>query len=144
MRWRVQSKGKGGFKGIGFKCGMRGHKVDRCWQKGKGKGGKGGWETVKGGSKGKGWPKGKLSNSGHTWENSWHHSTWQGKACGIEVDPGIAVEPVPYLCAISLKSSCEEFSEPKRLSGERHTKILPSTKDFAHVNKNLESCARRP
>ena len=29
------------FKGTCFKCGMRGHKADRCSQKGKGKGGKG-------------------------------------------------------------------------------------------------------
>ena len=35
----VKGKGKGGFKGTCFKCGMRGHKVDKCWQKGKGKGG---------------------------------------------------------------------------------------------------------
>ena len=49
----VKGKGKGGFKGTCFKCGMRGHKHDRCWQKGKGKGGKGFWETGKGGSKGK-------------------------------------------------------------------------------------------
>ena len=37
----VKGQGKGGFKGTCFKCGMRGHKVDRCWQKGKGKGGMG-------------------------------------------------------------------------------------------------------
>ena len=42
----VKGKGKGGFKGTGFKCGMRGHKADRCWQKGKG--GKGDWEKKKG------------------------------------------------------------------------------------------------
>ena len=30
----VKGKGKGGFKGTCFKCGMRGHKADRCWQKG--------------------------------------------------------------------------------------------------------------
>ena len=29
----VKAKGKGGFKGACFKCGMRGHKADRCWQK---------------------------------------------------------------------------------------------------------------
>ena len=66
----VKGKGKGGFKGTCFKFGMRGHKADRCWQKGKGKGGKGVWETGKGGSKGKGWPKGKWSNSVYTWDNS--------------------------------------------------------------------------
>ena len=31
----VKGKGEGGFQGICFKCGMRGHKADRCWQKGK-------------------------------------------------------------------------------------------------------------
>ena len=54
----VKGKGKGGFKGTFFKCGMRGHKADRCWQKGKGKGCKGDckkWEKGKGGSKGKRW-----------------------------------------------------------------------------------------
>ena len=44
----VKGKGKGGFKGTCFKCGMRGHKADRCWQKGKGKGGNGDWEKGKG------------------------------------------------------------------------------------------------
>ena len=38
--YAVKGKGKGGFKGTCFKCGMRGRKADRCWQKGKGKGGK--------------------------------------------------------------------------------------------------------
>ena len=52
--YAVKGKGKGGFKGTCFKCGMRGHKADRSWQKGKGKGGQGDWETGKGGSKGKG------------------------------------------------------------------------------------------
>ena len=46
----VKDKGKGGFKGTCFKCGMRGHKADRCWQKGKGKRGKGDSEKRKGGS----------------------------------------------------------------------------------------------
>ena len=45
----VKGKGKGGFKETCFKCGMRGHKADRCWQKGKGKGGKRDWEKGKGG-----------------------------------------------------------------------------------------------
>ena len=31
----VKGKGKGGSKGICVKCGMRGHEVDRCWQRGK-------------------------------------------------------------------------------------------------------------
>ena len=43
----VKGKGKGGFKETCFKCGMRGHKADRCWQKGTGKGGKGDWEKAK-------------------------------------------------------------------------------------------------
>ena len=43
----VNGKGKGGFKGTCFKCGVRGHKADRCWQKGKGEGGKGDWEKGK-------------------------------------------------------------------------------------------------
>ena len=29
----VKGKGKGGFKGTCFKCGIRGHKADRCWWK---------------------------------------------------------------------------------------------------------------
>ena len=37
----VKGKGKGGFKGNCFNCGIGGHKVDRCWQRGKGKGFKG-------------------------------------------------------------------------------------------------------
>ena len=49
----VKGNGKGGFKGTCFKCGMRGHKADRRWQKGTDKGGKGDWEKGKGGSKGK-------------------------------------------------------------------------------------------
>ena len=118
----VKGKGKGGFKGTCFKCGMRGHKADRCWQKGKGKGSKGDWENGKSGSKRKGWSQGKRSNPGHTWDNFWYISHWHGKTYGLEVDPWSAVEPVPYLCAISLRSSCEEFSEPKRMSRGTHTK----------------------
>ena len=38
--YAVKGKAKGGFKGTFFKCGMRGHKNDRCRQKGKGKGSK--------------------------------------------------------------------------------------------------------
>ena len=48
----VKGKGKGGFKGTCFKCGMRGHKADRCWQKEKGKGSKGDMDP-----KGRGGPK---------------------------------------------------------------------------------------
>ena len=59
---------------------MRGHKADRCWQKGKGEGGKGDWEKGDGGSKGKGGSKEKLSIPGHAWDNSWYHSNWHGKA----------------------------------------------------------------
>ena len=50
----VKGKGNCGFEGTCFKCGMRGHKADRCWQKGKGKRGLSDWERGKGGSKGKG------------------------------------------------------------------------------------------
>ena len=74
----VNGKGKGGCEGTCFKCGMRGHKANRCWQKEKGEGGKGDWQTGKGRSKGKGWPQGKWSNSGYTWDNSWHSSNWHG------------------------------------------------------------------
>ena len=66
----VNGKGKGVSKGTCFKCGMRGHKADRRWQKGKGQG-KGDWETGKGESKGKGSSKGKWSNPGHTLDSSW-------------------------------------------------------------------------
>ena len=93
--YAVKGKGKGGFKGTCFKCGMRGHKADRCWQKGKGKGGKGDWETGECGPKGKEWYEVKWSNSGHAWDNSCHNSNWHGKTCGLEVDPWAAVEPVP-------------------------------------------------
>ena len=116
---------------------MRGHKADRSWQKGKGKGGQGDWETGKGGSKGKGWQKGKWSHTCHAWDNSWHSSHWHGKTYGLDMDPWAAVEPVPYLCAVSLNSSEEEFSEPKRVSREKQIKILPSTKDFTHANRFL-------
>ena len=37
----------------------------------------------------------------HSWDNSWYHSNWHGKAYGLEVDPWAAVEFVPYLCAVS-------------------------------------------
>ena len=131
--YAVKGKGKGGFQGTCFKCGMRGHKADRCWQKGNGKGGKGEWETGKDASKGKGWPKGKWSNSCYTWDNSWHSSNWHGKTYDLEVDPWAAAEPVPYLCAISLKSSDEEFSEPKHVFRERERDKPRSY----HVPRNL-------
>ena len=53
------------------------------------------------------------------------------------MDPWSAVEPVPYLCAVSLGSSCEEFSEPKRMSGGAPIETLQygRSRDFAHVNK---------
>ena len=132
----VKGKDKGGFKGTCFKCGMRRHKADRCWQKGKGRESKGDWEKGKGGSKGKGWSKGKWSNPGHTWDSSWYNPHWHGNTYGLEVDPWSAVEPVPHLCAVSLSSSCEEFSEPKRMTRETHIKRLrqplPVTVDSAH------------
>ena len=115
---------------------MRGHKADRCWQKGKGKGSKGDWEKEKGGSKGKGWSKGKWSNPGHTWDSSWYNPHWHGKTYGLEVDPWSAVEPVPYLCAVSLSSSCEEIFEPKRMTRETHTKTLQSGSPWNFVDLN--------
>ena len=60
----IKGKGKGCLKGTCFKCGRRGHKADRCWQKGNGSGSKGDWEKGHGGSKGKGWSEGKWSNPG--------------------------------------------------------------------------------
>ena len=100
----VKGEGKGGVKETWSKCEMRGHKADRCWQKGKGKGGKRDWETGKGGSKGKGWYKGKWSNSVYTWDNSWHHPNCHGKTYGLEMDPWTAVETVPCLCAVSFSA----------------------------------------
>ena len=85
--------------------------------------------------KGKGWSKGKWSKLGHTWDSSWYNSHWHGKAYGLEVDPWSAVEPVPY--AVSLSSSCEEFSEPKRMKRGTHTKTSQPGRpmNFARVNK---------
>ena len=63
-QWRrsvCKGKGKGGFNGTCFKCGIQGHKADRC---------KGDWEKEKGGSKGNGWSKGEWSNPCHTWDSS--------------------------------------------------------------------------
>ena len=79
-------------------------------RKEKGEGGKGDWEKGKGGykgkggSKGKGWSKGEWSSPGHTWDNSWYHSNWHGKAYGLEMDPWAAVEPVPYLCTVQFET----------------------------------------
>ena len=51
----VKGKGQASFKGTCFKCGMRGHEADRA---------RGDLEIGEGGSQGKGWHKGKWSNSG--------------------------------------------------------------------------------
>ena len=45
----------------------------------------------------------------------------RAKHC-LEVDPWSAVEPVPFLCAVNLNSSCEKFSEPRRMSRGTHFK----------------------
>ena len=94
-------------------------------------------DRIIGGSKGKGLSKGKWSNHGHTWDSSWHHSSWHGKTYGLVVDPWTAVEHVPNLCAVSLNSSCDEFSEPNHTSRGTLTKSskFGSPKDFAHLNK---------
>ena len=54
-----------------------------------------------------------------------------------EVDPWTAVELVLCLCAVSLNSSCEDLSEPERMTKGRQTQISQSggPRDFAHVNK---------
>ena len=49
---------------------------------------------------------------------------WHGKTYGLEVDPWTAVERVPYLCAVSLKPSCEEFCEPKHVKKGHCTNTL--------------------
>ena len=74
--------------------------------------------------------KGKWSNPGHTWDTSWYHSNWHGKAYGLEVDPWATVEPVPCL-------SCEEFSEPKHVRKGHCTNTLKLKKSgtVAHENK---------
>ena len=55
----------------------------------------------------------------------------------FEADPWTAVEPVPYLFAVSLKSSCQEFSKPKRVMRGTHIKLhsLGVHEIFVHVNK---------
>ena len=79
----------------------------------------------------------KFVKTWHTWDSSWYNPHWHGKTYGLEVDPWSAVEPVPYLCAVSLSSNCEEFSEPKRTTREMHTKTSQSgsPRNLAHVNK---------
>ena len=69
-------------------------------------------------------------------DNSWYPSNWHGKTYGLEADPWTAVEAVPYLCAVSLKSSCEEFCKPKRVMSGTHTNTSQSgsPRDFVHVN----------
>ena len=53
-------------------------------------------------------------------------TTPHGKTYGVEVDPWTAVEPVLCLCAVSLNSSCEDFSELTRMSSGTHTPKLRS------------------
>ena len=48
---------------------------------------------------------------------------------GLGVDPWSAVEAVPFLCAVSLNSSCEESSEPKRMS-KRNTQENAAVWEF--------------
>ena len=57
-------------------------------------------------------PKEKWATPGHTWDSSWYNPHWHGNTYGLEVDPWSAVEPVPYLCAVSLSSSCEDDRNP--------------------------------
>ena len=66
-----------------------------------------------------------------------YHSNWHGKAYGLEVDPWTAVDPVPYLCAVSLKPSCEEFSEAQHVRKRycTNTLQLESSGTFAHDNR---------
>ena len=51
--------------------------------------------------------------------------------------PWSAVEPFPYLCAVSLKPSCEEFSEPKHVRKGHCTNTLQleNSGTFAHENR---------
>ena len=53
------------------------------------------------------------------------------------MDPWAAVEPVPFLCAASLKPSCEESSEPKQVRKGHCTNTLQleNSGTFAHVNR---------
>ena len=108
----VKGKGKGGFKGTWFKCGMRRHKADRCWQRGKGKGSQGDWE------KGKKWIQ--------------RVRMVRKKMVQILVTRGDG-----SLCEVSLSSSCEKFSEAKRMTRGTHTQTSQpgSPKNFAHVNR---------
>ena len=61
-----------------FKCGLRGHTADRCWQKGKGEGGKGDWETGDGWIQKKGMVQRKIGQTvvirqDSSWCNSLEH-----------------------------------------------------------------------
>ena len=60
--------------------------------------------------------------------NLLHSSNLHGKMYGLEVGPWAAAERVPYLCAISLTSSDEEFSETKHV--------------FRETNQDLAECQR--
>ena len=53
------------------------------------------------------------------------------------MDPWSAVEFVACLCTVSSSSSCEELSEPKRMTRCTHTKTsqLGSPMNFVHGNK---------
>ena len=128
----VKGKGKGGFKGTCFKCGMRGHKADRCWQKGKGKGEIGKKEREDRKEREDQKENGQIQDT--RGKNSWYHSNWHGKAYGLEVDPWAAVEPVPYLCAVS---RTPEFSEPKHVRKGHctHALKLVNSGTFAHQNR---------
>ena len=81
---------------------MRGHKADRCWQKGKGRGSKGDEEKAKGGSKGKDGPKdnGQILVTRGTDLGTIHIDTV--KRTVLKWIRGRLVEPVPYLCAVSV------------------------------------------
>ena len=99
-----RERSKGGFKGTSFKCGTRGQKADRCWQKGTGKGSKGDWEKGKGESqRERDGPKenGQSLVTRGTVLGTIHTGT--AKRTVLKVDPWSAVEPVPF--AVSLSSS---------------------------------------
>ena len=56
---------------------------------------------------------------------------------GSRVDPWAAVDPVPYLCAVSLKPDCEEFTYPKHVRKGHCTKTehLGKSGELAHGNR---------
>ena len=71
-------------------------------------------------------------------DSSWYSPHWHGKSYGlVKWIRGRPVELVPYLCAVSLSSSCDEFSELKCMSRGTPLKTLQSgsSRNFAHVNK---------